>query len=90
VTIRINRRYESGEIVVRSWWAWWPAKCQEYEDDRVVTETRWLERVYVVSEYQVGYMDEAYWKKIAFTTKEDYEAQLEKDQKILDREVGRI
>ncbi len=85
MAIRIRRRYENNEIAVRSWWAWWPAICRNYEDDRIIKETRWLERVYVVSKYNAGYMDSPYWSKIRFTDALEYKKQIEFDREILER-----
>ncbi len=85
MAIRIKRRYDMSETEVRSWWAWWPCRVKEYQDDRIIIETRWLQRVYVEGRYSDCYPDGLCWIKIRFTNEGAWEQQRGWDRRILDR-----
>lgn len=80
-----RRRYSTYDHRVIKRFAWFPIICRVYWDDRVDTETRWLQTVYILQQFENSWSD-TWWKNREFVTKDDYEYFLAASQEILEEE----
>ena len=77
-----KRRWRNDDCRIVKRFAIFPISCKEYRDDRIDTETRWLQTVYIIQMLRTAW-DEYQWKNRRFVEKAEYEEYLKEEAEFL-------
>ncbi len=78
-----KRRWSDGNRRIIKRFAFLPITCKQWWDDRVDTETRWFQTVYIEQQCTQSW-HESWWENKRFVIEAEYEQYLEEEADILE------